>query len=100
MGEEKQVLVFLTYFIGECGHVKMSKKHAKRKTSRCTTEHQQTFEKMKQCIAFNIVLAHPKLKLLFGTCIDVSDYQLGLINIQNNIPIAFFSRKLCNAKKI
>ena len=56
--------------------------------------HQQAFEKMKQLFACNIVLAYLDFELPTEINTDTSDYQLGAMIVQNNRPIASFSKKL------
>ena len=53
---------------------------------------------MTQIIAHNVIMAHHNFELPIEIYSDTSDNKLGAAINQNNRPIAFFSRKLNNAK--
>ena len=52
-------------------------KGAKKKTFHLKLLHQQAFDKMKQLIAYNVILAYPNFELPFQIYTDASDYQYG-----------------------
>ena len=49
---------------------------------------------MKQLIIDDAALAYLDFELPFETHIDASNYQLGAVIIQNNMPMSFFIKKL------
>ena len=60
--------------------------------------HQQAFENMKKIISRDTVLAFTDFNQPFHIYTDASDYQMGAIIVQNNKPIAFYSKKLTPAQ--
>ena len=58
------------------------------------------FDEMKRIISRDILLAYPQFDQPFKVFTDASQYQLGSVIVQDNQPLAFFSRKLSSAKKI
>ena len=54
---------------------------------------------MKKLVSRQVLLAYPWFDQPFIIHTDASDYQLGSVISQNNMPIAFFSRKLNNAQR-
>ena len=52
------------------------------------------FDDVKAEIAKDVVLAYPDFTKPFEIYTDASKMQLGAVITQNNMPIAFFSRKL------
>ena len=54
---------------------------------------------MKQLVFCNTVFVYSHFELLFEIYPDVSNYQLGAMIVQNNRPIAFFSRKLSSTQQ-
>ena len=63
-----------------------------------TDEHQQAFNKAKQIVSREVMLAFPDFTLPFEIHTDASKLQLGAVISQNKKPIAFFSRKLTPAQ--
>ncbi len=61
--------------------------------------HQRAFNHVNDTIAKDVVLAYPDYSKVFRIYTDASSKQLGAIITQDNIPIAFFSRKLSNAQR-
>ena len=59
-----------------------------------TAIHQQVFDAMKALIIEDVLLCYPDHNLPFHMCTDASDYQLGSVILQQDIPVAFYSRKL------
>jgi transposase InsO family protein len=64
-----------------------------------TSEHQQAFEKVKTVISRETLLAYPDFNSDFHIFTDASDFQLGSVIMQNNRPLAFYSRKLNPAQR-
>ena len=50
-------------------------------------------------IAHDVFIRFPDQNKAFHIYTDVSDYQLGAVLMQDNIPVAFFSRKLNSAQR-
>jgi hypothetical protein len=61
--------------------------------------HQQAFDSLKTTIARDVVLAYPDFNEVFEIYTDASTRQLGAVIVQNNRPIAFFSRKLTETQQ-
>jgi len=59
-----------------------------------TETHTQSFEKVKEVISSETLLAFPDFTKPFHVHVDASDIQLGGVISQDNKPIAFYSRKL------
>jgi len=59
-----------------------------------TTEHQKAFDEMKRHITYETMLAYPNFDEEFIIHTDASHTQLGVVIMQNNKPIAFYSHKL------
>jgi hypothetical protein len=66
----------------------------KKKPWRWDPIHQQAFDNVKSAIAKEVVLAYPDFSKPFEIYKDASAMQLGAVIAQDNMPIAFFSRKL------
>ena len=60
---------------------------------------EQSFQQMKAIIATDVLLKYPDPNRPFHIETDASDNQLGSVIIQDNLPVAFFSRKLTSAQK-
>ena len=68
------MLAPLKDLVGKCGYTKVTKKMAKKKKIfHWEPEHWQSFEKMKQLIACDVVLAYPHFELSLETNTDASD---------------------------
>jgi hypothetical protein len=63
-----------------------------------TTEHQESFDKMKTFIAKETLLTFPDFSKEFEIHTDASKLQLGACISQNGKPVAFYSRKLQSAQ--
>ena len=59
-----------------------------------TTTHQQAFDSLKSLIVRDCMTHYPDHNLPFDIYTDASDLQLGAVIMQNNRPVAYFSRKL------
>jgi len=93
--KRSDTLAPLTDLVGECGVTKSTKKKGtKKKPFFWTDVHQQAFNAVKTYIARDVILAYPDFSKTFDIYTDSSLRQLGAVIVQNNRPIAFFSRKL------
>ena len=61
--------------------------------------HEDTFNEMKALLAHDCLNAYPDLNAPFEIYTDASDYRLGAAIIQNNWPVAYYSRSLSTAKR-
>lgn len=61
--------------------------------------HQRAFERMKALLATDCMLKYPDHNLPFHVFTDASDYQMGAVIVQQNHPVAYFSRKLSSAQR-
>ena len=59
----------------------------------------KAFEEIKRVIAKETILAFPDFTKPFHLHTDASDYQLGAVVMQDNRPLAFYSRKMNNAQR-
>ena len=59
-----------------------------------TDEHENTFNPAKKLIAEDVLLRFPDHKLPFEIFTHASNIQIGATIKQNNLPIAYFSKKL------
>ena len=59
----------------------------------------KAFEEIKRVIAKETILAFPDFTKSFHIHTDSSDYQLGAVIMQNDRPLAFYSRKMNNAQR-
>jgi putative transposase len=62
-------------------------------------EHQEAFEQIKTVISKETLLTFPDFNEPFHIYTDASKYQLGAVIMQNDKPIAFYSRKMNSAQK-
>lgn len=60
---------------------------------------QHAFTAIKQIIAKSTLLAYPDFTKTFSLYADASDYQLGGVIMQEDQPIAFYSRKLSDTQR-
>jgi hypothetical protein len=89
------MLAPLTSLIGECGQTKVTKaKGTKKVPWQWDKVHQGAFDHIKATIVIEVVLAYPEYSKVFEIYTDASSKQLGVVNTQDNRPIAFFSWKL------
>ena len=71
-----------------------------RKNFQWTKEQDMTFKRIKRTMAGKILVHFPDFSKVFHVFTDASDYQLGGVLVQDDFPIAFYSRKLNEAQKI
>jgi hypothetical protein len=62
-------------------------------------EHQDAFDQIKTLISKETLLTFPNFNEPFHIFTDASKYQLGAVIMQNNKPLAFYSRKMNEAQK-
>ena len=72
---------------------------SKKKNFDWTEECQQSFEEIKRVISQEAMLAFPDFSKTFHIYTDASDYQLGGVIMQDDKPLAFYTRKLNDAQK-
>jgi transposase InsO family protein len=63
-----------------------------------TDVQQQAFDKIKQIVSREVMLAFPDFSKVFEIHTDASHYQLGSVISQGGKPIAFYSRKLSDTQ--
>ena len=63
------------------------------------TEQQKSFDELKKVISKNVLLTFPDFNKEFHIYTDASDYQLDAIIMQDEKPIAFYSRKFNKAQR-
>ena len=59
---------------------------------------QEAFDTVKRVVSREVLLAYPNFNKPFKIYTDASKYQLGAVILQDNKPIAFYSRKLNSAQ--
>ncbi len=95
--KRSEMLASLTDLVGACGETKTTKKNKTKKLPwRWDPIHQQAFNDIKATIANDVVLAYSDFTTPFEIYMDASTMQLRAVITQDNMPIAFFSRKLSN----
>jgi len=72
---------------------------SKKVTFKWETQHQKAFEEIKDIISRETLLSFPDFNKEFHIHTDASDYQLGAVIMQENKPLAFYSRKVNSAQK-
>ena len=90
----------LTDLVGECGHTKETRHcKTKKKPWHWNNTHQKAFEDIKRTMARDVSLAYPNYSIPFEVYTDASSRQLGAVIVQNNRPLAYFSRKLSETQR-
>ena len=90
----------LTDQVDKCGQTKVTKaKETKKAPWHWDNFHQEYVDQVKSTISQNVVLAYPDFSKPFEIYSDASLTQLGAVIIQDNRPLAFFSRKLLDTQK-
>ena len=98
--KRSHLLAPLTDLVGECGHTKETKRKGTKKNPWYWNEsHQKAFDEIKKILARDVMLAYPDFSIPFEVYTDASTRQLGAVIVQNNRPIAYFSRKLSSAQE-
>ncbi len=93
------MLAPLTSLVGECSQTKSTKAKGTKKVPWHWDEvHQRAFNHIKATIAKDVVLAYPDYSKVFEIYTDASRKQSGAVITQDNMPIAFFSRKFSNTQ--
>ena len=64
-----------------------------------TDRRQRAFDEMKAIICADAINVYPDLNKPFHIYTDASDLQLGAAIIQNNRPVAYYSKKLTSAQR-
>jgi hypothetical protein len=64
-----------------------------------TAKMQKAIGKMRLLMAANALAAYPNHNKRFDMYTDASDFQLGTCNIQEGMPVAYFSRKLTKSQQ-
>ena len=72
---------------------------SKGKNLKWTEEHQKAFDEVKRVISRETLLSFPDYDRPFHIFADASDTQLGAVIMQDDKPLAFYSRKLNSAQK-
>ena len=98
--KRSEMLAPLTDLVAECGLSKTEKQAKKKKRGWYWTDvHEKAFQRVKETIARDVMLAYPDFSQSFEIYTDACTTQLGAVITQNNRPIAFFSRKLSDTQK-
>jgi hypothetical protein len=95
-----EMLAPSTNLVAECGEAKVTRKLGRKKKAWYWDEnHQQAFDKVKQALARDVMLAYPDYSQPFVIYTDASTIQLRGVITQEDRPIAFFCRKLLVLKQ-
>ena len=90
----------LTNLVGECGETKITRRNkTKKKAWYWDKSHQDSFDKIKETLARDVLLSCPDYNELFEIYTDASTRQLGAVITQKGKVLAYFSRKLSTAQQ-
>ena len=84
----------LTDLVGETRETKVTRSAGTKKRWYQAQVHQDAFDLVKLTLAEEVILAYPNYGEVFEIYTDASQRQLGAVIVQDNRPLAFFSRKL------
>ena len=70
-----------------------------KKTFCWTDNMENAFKQMKAILSEDTLMAYPNHNKPFHTYTDASDYQIGAVIMQDEKPVAYWSRKLNGAQK-
>ena len=71
-----------------------------KKTFHCTDEMDKAFLWMKAIISLDALVAYPNHNIPFHIFTDASDYQMGAVIMQDEKPVAYWSRNLHSEQRI
>ena len=96
-----ETLVPLTDLIRDSDKLSKTKSEKTNKLRKIvwSSKCQLAFDRMKALVAREALLSYPNFKLPFEIYSDASKFQLGVVIVQNNRLLAFFSRKLNSAQR-
>jgi hypothetical protein len=96
--KRREMLAPLSDLVGVRRNENHSKEQGEKQPWHWNSIHQIAFDNVKTTIAKQVVLAYPDFTKRFDIYTDASTKQLGSVITQDNMPIAFFSRKLSGAQ--
>ena len=82
----------LTDLVGKCGETKITRRNkTKKKAWYWDKSHQDSFDKIKETLARDVLLSYPDYNELFEIYTDASTRQLGAVITQKGKVLAYFS---------
>ena len=70
-----------------------------QKNLKWALECKQAFKQVKAILAKDVFIQYPDHDQPFHIYMDASDYQMGVVIVQNDKPVAYFSHKLNSAQR-